>query len=85
MVSCHYLATVPRAFRAVHHNVDFGVGSGSSDVSCHNLDVVHDAYRGRITCQETRHSASRSCVGTSQQELMTAQRGPGKMESIRTN
>lgn len=37
-----YLPTVLQAFRAVHHNVDFGVGPGTPDVSCHNLDIVHN-------------------------------------------
>lgn len=40
MLSAYYLATVLQAFWAVHHDMDFGVGSGTSDVSCHNLDVV---------------------------------------------
>lgn len=43
-----YLAAVLRAFGAMHHDVDFGVGSGPSDVSCHNLDVVHDTYRVQL-------------------------------------
>lgn len=50
-VSCessHYLATVLHAFRAVHHNVDFGVGPSTSDVSCHNLDVVHNTWRVQL-------------------------------------
>lgn len=36
------LAAVLQAFGAVHDHVDFGVGSGTSDVPRHHLNVVHN-------------------------------------------
>lgn len=38
-----YLAAVLHALGAMHHDVDFGVGSSASDVACHNLNFVHNA------------------------------------------
>lgn len=40
-----HLSTISEALWAVHHHVDIGVGPSTSDVSCHNLDVVHNTWR----------------------------------------
>lgn len=40
-----YLAAVLHPLGAVHYYVDFGVGSSTSDVACHNLNFVHNACR----------------------------------------
>ncbi len=37
------LTAVLQAFGAVHDHVDFGVGTCTSDVPRHHLNVVHDA------------------------------------------
>lgn len=43
-----YLATILHALCAVHHNVDFGVGSSTTDVPCHNLNFVHNTCRVQL-------------------------------------
>lgn len=32
----------------MHHNVDFGVGSSTTDVPCHNLNFVHNTCRVQL-------------------------------------
>lgn len=44
MKSSHF-STIPDALWAMHHHVDIGVGPSTADVSCHNLDVVHNTWR----------------------------------------
>lgn len=43
----------------MHHDVDFGVGSSTSNVACHNLNFVHNAC-WVVTHQVNNLSASES-------------------------
>lgn len=55
-----HLSTISDALGAVHHHVDIGVGPSASDVSCHNLDVVHNTWRVQLHVGLSHTHASES-------------------------
>lgn len=75
-----HLSTISDALWAMHHHVDIGVGPSTTDVSCHNLDVVHNTWRVQLhtLCQWviTVHC---NCTPTGAERGTTPAMNPGFM------